>query len=107
MWIRLDDGFADHRKFFEDPLHGAICQLIQVRALCWAGRYLTDGHLPVHIISKFLVGLEHIGIVDGTVGQDASEIDWAAQMISSGLWDKTVSGYRIHDYLDYIPSKKD
>lgn len=75
MWIRLDDGFADHKKFFDDPLHGAICQLIQVRALCWVGRYLTDGNLPAHIISKFLVGLEHVGIVNGAQGFDALEIN--------------------------------
>jgi len=89
-WARLDDNFPDHPKIVAA---GPICELIQVRAICYCCRYLTDGFLPLAIIPTLLVRL------DGAM-------DWPEEMVMAGLWDRVAGGYRCHDFLDYNPTKK-
>ena len=42
MWIKLDDRFDEHPKILAA---GPMALVAQVRALCYSGRHLTDGHL--------------------------------------------------------------
>lgn len=113
-WVRLDDTFADHPKFLSA---GPIAQLIQVRALCYAARHLTNGFIPHSILPWLLTGMEHIGIetagikgnaghVIASVGCDVGDMDWPAIMIKEKLWEKVRNGWRIHDYLTYQPSRE-
>lgn len=106
-WIRIDDGFADHPKIVQA---GPIAAIIQIRALCYTARHLTDGVIPIAAIPLLITGLEHIGIDYGgtdefTTGEQANEMDWPKIMVATGLWDENSSGYKIHDYLKYNPSK--
>ena len=107
-WIRIDDSFADHPKLIAA---GPIAQLIQIRALCYASRHLTDGFIPPGAIPSLIAGMEHIGIDDYgglfTHGCKVPELDIPALMTGSGLWEKCAGGYQIHDFLDYNPSKLD
>ena len=114
MWIKLDDGFATHPKIIAA---GPLALSIQIRALCYSGRYLTDGFLPEGILSSLFTGMERIGLEvagvmepDGRqlvgMGLDADEIDWCAYMVGHGLWETVPGGYLIHDYLDYNLSRK-
>ena len=43
MWLRLDDGFPEHPKVI--GLTDAAFRL-EVSAICYAHRALTDGHVP-------------------------------------------------------------
>ncbi len=98
-WIRLDDHFAEHPKIKEI---GPLGLVLQVRALCYCSRYLTDGFLPDTVLKSLLTEFaDWNGVVGGN--------DWPAKMVKAGLWKsaqkKGISGWIIHDYLDYNPSK--
>ena len=85
-WIKINDSFPDHPKVvglsdtaFRTHLQG----------LCYCGRFLTDGHIPVTVIKK--------------VGTDES----IGELVEAGLWRSEASGgYLIHDYLEHQTSKK-
>ena len=83
-WVRIDDTFPDHPKVI--GLTDAAVRA-HVTGLCYAGRYLTDGHIPTS-------ALRQIG-----TRKAAQELE------ARGLWTKTDHGWVINDYLDYNPSK--
>ena len=91
-WIRLDDGFAQHPKLIAVGPEGLA---LQVRAFCYAGRYLTDGLIPFDVIEGITYGLRH---PDGS--------SWSEVMVTAGLWERRKTGFYIHDYLTYNPSRK-
>lgn len=88
-WVRLDDGFADHPKILAA---GPFALVAQVRALCYCARHLTDGHLPKSAVKTIFAGLSTLT---------------ARQMCLAQLWHKNGSGFIIHDYLKYNPSRVD
>lgn len=88
-WLKLDDGFAQHPKVFE--LSDAAFRA-HVAALCYAGRFLTDGFLS----SAVARGL--------TVTATPKVL---AELVRSGLWEDAAGGYQIHDFLHYNPSRAD
>lgn len=83
-WVRIDDTFPDHPKIV--GLSDAAFRA-HVSGLCYAGRYLTDGHIPTS-------ALRQIG-----TRKAAQELE------ARGIWDKTDHGWVINDFLDYNPSK--
>jgi hypothetical protein len=89
-WIKLDDGFAQHPKLVAVGPEGLT---LQVRAFCYAGRYLTDGFIPdavaVSLASNLTESPEH----------------WIDQMVKHKLWIVKDGGFQVHDYLTYNPSK--
>jgi hypothetical protein len=110
-WIKLDDAFSEHPKIAEA---GPIGAWVQIQALCYCARNLTDGFIPYATAQMFgLNGTEHIGISDGGVkgmmefGRDCHEIDWPKILVECGLWETAVGGYKVHDYLKYNPSKSE
>jgi hypothetical protein len=112
-WARLDDNFPHHPKVVAA---GPIAALIQVRAICYCARHLTDGFLPDAVVPELLLGFDGIGIYAprrlregklATVGYDADELDWVAIMLRHGLWEKRKGGYYVHDYPDYNPTRAD
>ena len=101
-WVRLDDTFGNHPKFYDSPL-GALCQLLQIRAICYASQHLTDGRLPANILDQLTAGFD-VAII----GDDlASERQWSEEMVAAKLWEPRKGGFMIHDYLKYNPSKKE
>ena len=90
-WVRLDDGFADHPKVVAA---GHLALVVHVRALCYAARHRTDGAIPTAAAPVLCVGL----------GPSATLI---RALVENGLWDADDRGWRIHDYLEYNPSRAD
>lgn len=104
MWIKIDDGFATHPKVLSA---GAIPALIQIRAICYASQHKTDGFIPNEAVSLLLTGLSTIKCFNKITEQydNASEIDLASLLCTSGLWKQGPLGYVVHDYLEWNVSK--
>lgn len=92
-WVKIDDSFADHPKLAGA---GPLGMALQVAALCYCNRYLTDGFIPQAVAPRLLYfeGLAEPGEVIG-------------RLIEAGIWIEVEGGYQIHDYLEYQPSKAD
>lgn len=95
-WVRLDDSMPDHPKIVTV---GALAELIQYRALCYASRHLTDGFIPEAAMPRFMGGLEN-------VFDERPEV-LADRLVLVGLWRKVRGGWEIHDYLEYNPSREE
>jgi hypothetical protein len=88
-WVRLDDRFPSHRKV---ALLSDRAFRLHVSAICWCAENLTDGHIS----DRELPLVAHMRGVKAT----------AQQLQNAGLWDRTDTGWVIHDYLDYNPSRE-
>lgn len=89
-WVRLDDQFPNHAKIMSV---GSDAFRLHVTAMCWAANQLTDGAVPV-------VATRQLGWFCADLGRSITELETA------GLWDAMPDGWRIHDYLDYNPSRE-
>lgn len=107
-WVRIDDGFTQHPKVVQA---GPLGIAMQIAGLCYCNRYLTDGFIPRAVVPN-LLNLEGIAmrVWDGELfggGEDATWQLVVSDLIAAGLWEEVEGGYRIHDYLDYQPSRAD
>lgn len=84
-WVKLDDGFWNHPKVL--TLSDGAFRLY-VRSLSYAGRYLTDGELRPSVVRLLGAKTRHI-----------------AELVGENLWEDGQSGYVIHDFLEYNPSR--
>lgn len=84
-WVKIDDGFPDHPKVV--GLSDAAFRL-HVTALCYAGKYLTDGVIPSN-------ALRRLGGTDEAV----------SELVEAALWVPNLSDFYIHDYLKHQSSK--
>lgn len=91
-WVRLDDKFPGHPKV---KAAGKTAAWLHVAGLCYCAQHLTDGKLS----ESSLVGLGQFS------GAQARKL--AERLVEVGLWERNGTGYAIHDYLAYNPSKKD
>jgi hypothetical protein len=83
-WVRIDDGFSEHPKLLRVGLVGMG---LQVAALCYCNRNLTDGFIPTEVVPT-LQGSRMV-----------------TKMVAAGLWDVAEGGYMIHNYDQYQPTK--
>ena len=83
-WARLDDRFHDHPKIVGLP-HAAVG--VYALGLSYAASQLTDGVLPKRVVAGW---------------RDATAV---RKLVDAGLWESAPGGYRIHDYLDWNPSR--
>jgi hypothetical protein len=102
-WVRFDDQFPIHRKV--DGLSDTAFRL-HVAAIFWSARNLTDGFLPEEDLDCVCARVRAPG-------------RFAAECVKRGVWHDAREpcespkcpepvdndGWRIHDYLDYQPSK--
>lgn len=105
-WVKLDVDFAWHPKILRA---GPLGLAMQVAALCYCNKYLTDGFIPREVVPT-LLNLQGLGmrIWQGELIGGGEEARWeliVADLIEAGIWEEVEGGYRIHDYLDYQPSK--
>lgn len=91
-WVRLDDGFHDHRKTLAVSLEAVGLYAL---GLTWASRQETNGTLPKRIA-------RHLA----RVGDAANICEQADELVAAGLWHDDGEQYVIHDFLDYNPSAK-
>ena len=83
-WVRLDESFPEHPKVVEA---GPIAAWLLVRLICYCNRQLTDGYVPKAMAAQL-----------GT--KEAIQ-----RLVAVGLLKPSRTGYLIHDYLEYQPSK--
>ena len=113
-WVKIDDGFVEHPKIAKVGMIGAWLQL---QALCYANRNLTDGFIPTAIAESFMrfgtIRVDDETAVQWTVGEhsgmqglDLPDVPWPAKMVEAGLWEAVPHGYLIHDYSEYQPTKE-
>ena len=87
-WAKLDDGMPTHPKVIAA---GAVAFALDVAAICYANKHLTDGHIPTHSLPAVLPGLP-------------SPKRHAAKLVEVGRWEAVDGGWRIHDYHDFQPT---
>lgn len=85
MWVKLDDGFAQHPKILGIS-DGALRSLIA--SMCHCARYLTDGH------------------VSDAVVRTIASTKIRRELVSAGLWDEAAGGIGVHDFGDWNPSRE-
>ena len=87
-WIKLEDSFPDHPKIA--ALSDRAFR-VHISALCYCGKYLTNGVIPAPIANKICVN-------------NGSRI--IKRLVEIGLWIRVEGGYEINDYLKYQTSKE-
>lgn len=85
-WLRVDAGFWKHPKVQDVELAPIG---LHVLALSYCADNLTDGLVP-----------------EGWVRRQAfGDLALAQALVDAGLWESDPHGFRVHDYLDYNPSR--
>jgi len=95
-WVRIDDGFSDHRKLNALGPLAPLAGWLHVCALCYCARQLTDGFVPAGQVAK-LARFEALSV---------TLEDLVTALLRVGLWHRKRGGFQIHDFLDYNPSRK-
>lgn len=117
-WVKIDDHFDEHPKMANIGLVGMGLWLA---GLAYCNRNLTDGFIPWNVARR-LGSLDVVedngnvwtlGRTSGMAGDDLTN-DWIiGLLIDAGLWEEErtdagrITGYRIHDFDDYQPSKEE
>lgn len=94
-WVKLDDQFADHPKMV---VAGPFAMLLHVKALCYCARYLTDGFVPAAVVNSLVYWPPGVTVDNQALAQALAQ---------ANAWELCEGGYRIHDYLEYQPSRED
>lgn len=119
-WIKVDDHYDEHQKLADV---GPLGQALWLAGLAYCNRNLTDGFIPWSV-ARNLLSWEFLGKPDedgasliyrlGAVyvdddGDDAFEVVSSSfvvdLLVRAGLWEESGSGYRVHDYADFQPTK--
>jgi hypothetical protein len=90
-WVKVDDQFFRHPKVMAA---GRDARDLYLVGLCYCAQSLTDGFVPSQAVRVLAAEAE---IDTGPAS--------AARLVEVGLWEPTEAGYRVHDYLEYQPSK--
>ena len=88
-WVKIDDNFPDHPKILRIGLPAIV---LQIRALCYASRHLTDGFISTKVEANLLEGFNEW--FDDTLVNTNLLAD---EMVKAGLWEKAEGGYIIHE----------
>ncbi len=87
-WGKVDDKLHAHLK----AQRAGEAMALWVMALSWTSAYLTNGFVPKDQPLRLL----------GKSGPKMAE-----KLVSVGLWEDALDGYRFHDYLDHNPSAEE
>lgn len=100
-WVRIDDNFPEHPKWGNSS---AFAVQWFVFALCYCNRNLTDGFVPNGVALRLIPTDESLPLeaLPFKVLQELELFGVIHQGARNG-----VTGYRIHDYLKYQPSKRE
>lgn len=91
QWVRLETSFPSNPKVLELILakkHAAI--VTYVSSLAYSGAHETDGFIPKTAL-PFVHGTPKI----------------AAVLVGVGLWDEMPTGFAIHGWEEYQPSREE
>lgn len=88
-WVKLDDKFRVHPKILAvSPT--AVC--LWVCSLAYCNDHLTDGHIPARGLAGVAPTVRH-------------PLRYAEELVKSGLWEVADTGWVIHDFHHYQPTK--
>lgn len=93
-WARLDDACTDHLKLRRAGTAGLA---LWTASIVWCSRHLTDGFIPTDMLHD----------IWRPVGESFDADSACARLVATGLWDEVEGGWRVHDYLDYNPSREE
>ena len=85
-WFRIEDSFHSHPKV---KLAGNAATGLWVRCGAWSAQYLTDGHVPLHVVADFGKPRE------------------ISALVAARLWVPEDDCMLMPDFLDYNQSKGD
>lgn len=83
-WSKIDDGYPDHPKVVD--LSDRAFR-VDITAWCYCSRFLTDGHLPETVLRRWA----------------SSKV--ITELVQAGRLDEVPSGFEVHDYLVYNPTR--
>jgi hypothetical protein len=108
-WVKIDDQFTDHPKAAEA---GPLGVAMHVAGLCYCNRHLTDGFISEAVAARLLnFGGIYTAQFPGGILEESQEVHWRSvvdSLVHARLWEQIAgeySGWMIHDYLEYNPSK--
>src|SRR5690242_7478525 len=91
-YVRIDVDYFEHPAIARI---GLVAALVNVRAIMYARKHLTDGFIPAA-----LVGGWERDIID-RLGLDAGTAGSVAALVRVGLWGEEPDGFVVADYGDY------
>lgn len=97
-YAQIDDRFDEHPKHLRagwDLEHYGL----QVCAITYANRHLTDGFVPRSAVARF-------GLVDSST-KLRRNLRLASKLIADGFWREADGGFEIVGFLDHNPSKEE
>lgn len=94
-WMRFDTSTPENPKIIRAvKAGGGNAGWLWFAGNCYGRRSLTDGFIPDDMIASVAPGLPARAL------QPAAEA-----LVAAGLWHRESGGYRIHDFLDWNPSR--
>ena len=90
-WVKLDEHIDDHPKFAEVGTQGLALFMI---LLCYCNRQHNDGFVPQSVLTM-------------TLRKWAISADVVDAMLAVRLLEPADRGVRMHDYLEYQPSRNE
>lgn len=94
MWAKLDDHYHDNPKILSVSIQA---RWIHTAAISWCSEHLTDGVIPRRQCWKL-----------GAEDETSRPGEWIQELVRANLLE--VAGpdaYRVHDYLEYNPTKEE
>jgi hypothetical protein len=88
-WLRVDDRVRTHPKIVQA---GPVAAWFWFSGICYCREHLTDGFIADAILPTLAPGV--------TAWKKAAEA-----LVGSGLWHREQGGYRVHDFLEWNPSR--
>lgn len=83
-WFKVDDTLAFHHKSIAA---GNAAMGLWVRAGSWSMQMLTDGWIPIQVVTQL-----------GTRAE-------ARRLVSAGLWDEKDDGFQFHEWAQRQPTR--
>lgn len=113
-WVRISDDYSDHAKL-RDLTAAEVAMWLA--GIAYANRNLSDGVIPARVTAGFIT-TDGLYERDGRSYREVSASAVVRRLVVHGLWHDldsicascppvaSTGEYRIHDYLDYQPSRE-
>lgn len=92
-WARFDDDLLTNEKYLSV---GPEAKLLWHTSIIYCAKNLTDGLVRSPVIPA-------LGRLAGLTDLEAAK----AELLGIGLWEEDEQGIRVHDFLDYNPSREE
>lgn len=94
-WVRIDDDIVDNPKTLRVWKRNPEAFALDVRAIAYCAKHLTDGLVPDEILGLWYAG------------KDEDLQGLTTILVEEGRWERAEGGFQIHDFLDYNYSREE